>query len=124
MQKGDKVFLQNLVGNHPRRWERTGTILECKEFDQYIVKVDGTGRMTLRNRKHLRSYTPIPRAPRDTFIVDAETHHAPMDQPKETYTYTMPTSDNPADPLIPSHAEDTSPVPVVPTPVVVVVVVR
>ena len=60
LEKGDNVFLQNLVGNHPRRWERTGKVLECKEFDQYLIKVDGTGRTTLRNRKHLRKFQPIP----------------------------------------------------------------
>ena len=56
---GDKVFLQNQIGHNPRRWERTGIILESKDYDQYLVKVDGTGRATLRNRKFLRKYTPI-----------------------------------------------------------------
>ena len=62
--QGDNVFLQNLVGNHPRRWERTGKVVECKGYDQYLVKVDGTGRTTLRNRKHLRKFQPIPKHPR------------------------------------------------------------
>ena len=31
--QGDNIFLQNLVGNHPRRWERTGNVLECSEYD-------------------------------------------------------------------------------------------
>ena len=44
--QGDNVFLQNLVGNHPRRWERTSKVVECKEYDQYLVKVDGSGRTT------------------------------------------------------------------------------
>ena len=56
---GMKVFIQNQVGNSPRRWDKTGTIMECKDFDQYVVKVDGTGRLTLRNRKFLRRLTPI-----------------------------------------------------------------
>ena len=30
---------QNLVGNHPRRWEHTGKVLECKEFFQYLVSM-------------------------------------------------------------------------------------
>ena len=29
LDKGDNVFLQNLLGNHSRRWERTGKVLEC-----------------------------------------------------------------------------------------------
>ena len=56
LQKGDSVYVQNVVGNHPRRWERTGTEVECKEYDQYNVKIDGSGRCTLRNSKHLRIF--------------------------------------------------------------------
>ena len=59
LQIGDHVYLQNLIGNHPLRWERTGVILEDKPFHQYLVKYDGTGRVTLRNRKHIRKFTPF-----------------------------------------------------------------
>ena len=45
--EGDNVFLQNLTGNHPRRWDRKGKVNECKEYDQYLVKVDGSGWTTL-----------------------------------------------------------------------------
>ena len=61
LQQGDKVFIQNQVGPNPRKWERTGTIVECKDHDQYAVKVDGTGRVTLRNRKFLRLLKLIPK---------------------------------------------------------------
>ena len=54
-----KVFIQNQVGHKPRRWDRTGVVMECKDFDQYVIKVDGTGRLTLRNRKFLRQLMPI-----------------------------------------------------------------
>jgi len=33
---------------------RVGTMIEVKQNDQYAVKVDGTGRITLRNRRNLR----------------------------------------------------------------------
>ena len=59
--QGDNCFLQNLVGNHPKRWERTGKVVECKEYEQYLLKVNDTGRTTLRNRKHLKKFQPIPR---------------------------------------------------------------
>ena len=55
---GDHVYIQNLVGNHPRRWERTGTVVEVRPFHQYAVRVDGSGRVTLRNRQHLRRFSP------------------------------------------------------------------
>ena len=35
--------------------------MECKDHDQYTVKVDGTGRVTLRNRKFLRQLKQIPK---------------------------------------------------------------
>ena len=59
LRVGDHVYLQNLVGNHPRRWERTGVIVEVRQYHQYVVRVDGSGRVTLRNRQHLRKYTPF-----------------------------------------------------------------
>ena len=53
LQVGDHVYLQNLVGNHPRRWERTGTVVEVRQYHQCVIRVDGTGRVTIRNRQHL-----------------------------------------------------------------------
>ena len=55
----DHVYIQNQTGNYPRRWQRTGVVVEVKQHDQYVVKVDGTGRLTLRNRKFLRKFTPF-----------------------------------------------------------------
>ena len=46
------------VQNHPSRWDITGTIVEVRPFDQYVVKVHGSGRLTTRNRKFLRKVTP------------------------------------------------------------------
>ena len=61
---GNCVRLQNLVGPHQTKWDRTGIVVEVRQFDQYVVRVDGSGRITLRNRQYLRLYTPhIARAP-------------------------------------------------------------
>ena len=43
---GDDVLIQNQSGNHTTRWE-------CKEFDQYMIRVDGSIHVTRRNRKNL-----------------------------------------------------------------------
>ena len=56
---GDHVRIQNQTGSHPLKWDKTGTIIEVRQFDQYVVKVDGSGRVTLRNRKFLRKYQPV-----------------------------------------------------------------
>jgi hypothetical protein len=55
---GDAVRIQNQVGPHPKRWGKTGRVIEVKQFDQYVIKVDGSGRVTLRNRKFLRKFNP------------------------------------------------------------------
>ena len=59
LRVGDRVWVQNQTGPHPIRWEKTGTVIEVKQHDQYVVRIDGSGRVTLRNRKFLRSYVPV-----------------------------------------------------------------
>lgn len=56
---GDKVRIQNQTGNHPLKWDKTGSIVEVRQFHQYLIRLDGSGRRSLRNRKFLRRYTPI-----------------------------------------------------------------
>ena len=61
---GNCVRLHNMDGPHPTKWDRTGIVVEVRQFDQYVVRVDGSERVTLRNIKYLRLYTPhIARAP-------------------------------------------------------------
>ena len=55
---GDKVRVQNQTGPQPLKWDRTGVIVEVRQFDQYVVRLDGSRRVTLRNRKFLRKYIP------------------------------------------------------------------
>ena len=59
LKVGDHVRVQNQVGNKPRRWDKTGVIIEVRQFDQYAVRIHGSGRVTLRNRKFLRKYIPF-----------------------------------------------------------------
>ena len=64
LKVGDLVRVQNQIGNAPRKWDKSGTIVEVRQHDQYVVKVDGSNRATLRNRKFLRKYQPmLPRNP-------------------------------------------------------------
>ena len=68
---GEQVVIQNQTGNYPRRWDKTGTILEPKGFDQYRVITDGSRRITLRNRRFLRKIvTPEERARTQIPILD------------------------------------------------------
>ena len=58
LQVGDIVRIQNQTGSHPNKWDKTGTVVQVGQNDQYIVKVDGSWRLTLRNRKFLRKMIP------------------------------------------------------------------
>ena len=58
LQVGDQVLIQNQTGQYPTRWDRSGVIVDARGNDQYCVKVAGTGRITLRNRRFLRKYNP------------------------------------------------------------------
>ena len=54
---GDKV-LQPQRGSYPKKWDKSGTVVELGNYHQYWVKVDGSGRLTLRNRRFLRKFVP------------------------------------------------------------------
>ncbi|KAG0723364.1 hypothetical protein GWK47_042840 [Chionoecetes opilio] len=41
------------------RWDRAGTVLETKGTQAYLVRLDGSGRTTIRNRRHLRPLTCV-----------------------------------------------------------------
>ena len=58
LQVGDIVRIKNQTGSHPNKWDKTGTVVQVGQNDQYIVKVDGSWRLTLRNRKFLRKMIP------------------------------------------------------------------
>ena len=55
---GERVFLQNQQGPNPTKWDHSGVVVESAGHDQYRVKVDGSGRITLRNRHFLQAYMP------------------------------------------------------------------
>ena len=85
---GDHVRLQNQIGHFPLKWDKTGIIIEVRQFDQYLVKIDGSGRTTLRNRKFLRKYIPVRTVtPRRLIMDDLPTNNQPV--------YDTPNSDTP-----------------------------
>ena len=70
LKVGDTVRIQNQTGPYPTKWDKTGLIIEVRQFDQYMVRVDGSGRVTLRNRKFLRKYEPAMIAPNRRSILE------------------------------------------------------
>ena len=55
----NRVRLQNQTSHYPSKWDKTGLFLEVCQFNQYLVRMDGSGRATLRNSKLLRKFTPV-----------------------------------------------------------------
>ena len=55
----DHVRIQNQIGNNPKKWDKTGIVIEVRQYDQYVIRVDGSGRVTLRNRRFLRRFEPM-----------------------------------------------------------------
>jgi transposase InsO family protein len=59
LEVGNCVLVQNQYGNYPNRWDKTGRIVEVHPNDQYLIRMDGSGRCTLRNRRFLRRCSPF-----------------------------------------------------------------
>ena len=61
LQPGMKVMIQNQhgAGKIAKKWDKTGLVLENLGYNKYRVKVDGSGRVTDRNRQFLRQFTPV-----------------------------------------------------------------
>ena len=61
LSPGSRVMIQNQhgAGKSAKRWDKSGMVLEHLGFNKYRVKVDGSGRVTERNRQFLRKFTPV-----------------------------------------------------------------
>ena len=55
-----------------KKWDRTGEIVEVLPFRQYQVKMHGSGRLSLRNRLHLKPLLHVkPHLPHRVSVADA-----------------------------------------------------
>ena len=105
LRVGDRCFVQNQMGNYRTKWDRTGSVVEIRDHDQYVVKVDGSGRLTKRNRRFLRAFSPA------SVVI----HNAPLSS--------TPTNVVSGEKNLPSADKDThdseaaAPVPVIPEPI-------
>ena len=95
LQTGDTVTIQNPL-NH--RWNTTGKIISVLPERQYKIRVDGSRRITLRNRRFLKKCklkpapTPIPSATVGPTIpsTNATVMRPPLPPCNSTYTATRP----------------------------------
>ena len=51
---GDRVAVQNQTGNKPNKWHNMGRVVQILPFRKYMVVMDGSRRITTRNRKFIR----------------------------------------------------------------------
>ena len=56
---GDYCLVQNQTGRFSKRWDKRGLIVETLPNNQYLIRLDGSRRLTLRNRKFLRKSPPM-----------------------------------------------------------------
>ena len=96
-----QVAIQNQSGRRPTKWDRTGTIVEKRGFDKYVVRVDGSGRPTVRNRRFLKELfqdegmfgTPLPTHTRKPAVrKTAEDEAVENISPANTTTQASPTT--------------------------------
>ena len=51
---GTAVSVQNQTGLAPKKWDKTGVIMENMPHSKVLVKMDGSRRVTVRNRRFVR----------------------------------------------------------------------
>ena len=76
---GDNVMIQNQTGNHPRRWDKRGKVVRVMGHDQYQVMVAGSRRVTLRNRRYLKTFKVF--EPRPFVSLPSVREHGLTDEP-------------------------------------------
>ena len=97
LQVGDRVRIQNQTGPHPNKWDRTGIVIEVRQFHQYLIRIDGSGRQTLRNRKFLRKFIPMYQPPERRSILEDIACLPPNSPPgrDDPATSPLPSTQNP-----------------------------
>ena len=54
MSEGQCVQVQNQTGPNANKWDLSGKVVEVLDYQSYLVKMDGTGRVSKRNRRFLK----------------------------------------------------------------------
>ena len=105
---------QHGAGKVARRWDRTGLVLDDLGHNKYCVKVDGSGRVTDRNRQFLRQFTPVTQTqpgPRPDYhpVVDPEPQVSLPQNPAPVISNPEPVASVP-EPIV-SAPEPQTPIP-------------
>ena len=60
---GDAVAVQNQAGRFPKKWDKTGVVMENMDHDKVLVRMDGSRRLTTRNRRFVKKIVSPPDVP-------------------------------------------------------------
>ena len=129
---GERVFLQNQQGPNPTKWDRSGVVVESAGHDQYRVKVEGSGRITLRNHRFLQAYMPatpsirsqqptasqLPTSSADQYpnVVQAPAPLSPLTPPRPTQVNSPNLDAQSRDLQLPTSPDEDSSMPPTPPP--------
>jgi hypothetical protein len=53
------VAIQNQRGNNPTKWDKTGIVIENNPNRKVMIRVDGSRRVTMRNRRFVIPMVPM-----------------------------------------------------------------
>ena len=84
LKVSDHVLCQNV---RTKKWDRRGVIVEVKTKRQYLIRMCGSGRIALRNRRHLQKVSPkvlSSQQPSASKNADGEDNQMSGQQPDET----------------------------------------
>ena len=102
LQVGDIVRVQNQTGTYPKKWDKTGVVMQVGDYDKYIVRIDGSRRLTLRNRRFLRKLiAPDPTAygvlpPKQSILLPTVRKFSELNLPSEVAHDPLPQTDHTA----------------------------
>ena len=60
LRVGSRCFVQNQEGARKNKWDRSGIVVDALPHGKYTIRLDGSGRLTNRNRRFLRLYKSAP----------------------------------------------------------------
>jgi hypothetical protein len=102
------VYIQDQHGKTPKRWNKSGIILEVEPYDSYLVKVDGSGKVTKRNRQFLRRFEPFSAEPRTPTTLPPIPPAAHLASPPPMPAKPQPAPTAPVTPQLPPDVPDIS----------------
>ena len=57
------MAVQNQTGRFPKKWDKTGVVMENMDHDKVLVRMDGSRRLTTRNRRFVKQILSPPDLP-------------------------------------------------------------